>query len=66
MSWFTWILLIGTFVGVTWVWYQVYGNNDDVVSCCGCGQCAHTGECVMVKKRTKKGGVDLTNPSERV
>ena len=68
MTWLTRIVLIGLFAGVCWVWHQVYGKGgeDGVVSCCGCGQCAFSGECVMVKKTPKKSTVDLTNPSKRI
>jgi len=66
MAWLTWIPLVGGFAGAAWVWYQMFGKNSDVVSCCGCGQCAATGECVMVKKSAKKCGARLTNPDETI
>ena len=55
MTWLTWIILAIIFGGTTWVWYQVFGKGgqEGAVSCCGCGQCAVSGECVMVKKRAK-------------
>ena len=59
MTWLTWVVLIGTLVGIFWVWYQVYGRKNDIVSCCGCGQCAFSGECVMVKKKAVEKPKDL-------
>ena len=57
MTWLTWILLVLVFGGAAWVWYRINNDKSGAVSCCGCGQCARTGECVMVKgkKPVKKG-----------
>ena len=66
MSVFTWILLIGVFVGIGWVWYRINTDKSGAISCCGCGQCAVSGECVMVKKNTKKAASDLTNKSKQI
>lgn len=40
------VLVLG---GVAWVWYRVNNHKSGAASCCGCGQCVRTGECVMVK-----------------
>lgn len=50
------LALLVAFGGAGWVWYRVNNDKSGAVSCCGCGQCARTGECVMVKgkKRGKK------------
>ena len=58
MTWAAWALLGLALGGAGLVWYKVNNHKSGVVSCCGCGQCARTGECVMVKgrKRTKKEG----------
>lgn len=50
------LALLAAFAGAAWVWYRVNNHKSGAVSCCGCGQCARTGECVMVKgkKRVKK------------
>jgi len=61
MTVFTWILLIGILGGTAWVWYAINTDKSGAISCCGCGQCAISGECVMVKKKTKKTAPDLTN-----
>ena len=61
MTVFTWVLLIGVLVGIAWVWYAVNTDKSGAISCCGCGQCARSGECVMVKKTSKKVASDLTN-----
>ena len=61
MTLFTWILLIGILAGTAWVWYTINTDKSGAISCCGCGQCAISGECVMVKKKTKKAAPDLTN-----
>ena len=66
MTWLSGFVVLGALLGAAWVWYQVYGGKNDVVGCCGCGQCAFHGECVMVKKSTKKHRVDLTNPPKNV
>ena len=66
MTVFTWILLIGVFVGIGWVWYRINTDKSGAISCCGCGQCAVSGECVMVKKNTKKAAPDLTNKSKQI
>lgn len=49
MTWGTLVLLALVLGGVAWVWYRVNNHKSGAVSCCGCGQCARTGECVMVK-----------------
>ena len=70
MTWGTLVLLVLVLGGVAWVWYRVNNHKSGAawawykvnnhksgaVSCCGCGQCARTGECVMVKgkKAVKK------------
>lgn len=56
MNFFAIAVLLAALVGAGWVWYRVNNDKSGAVSCCGCGQCAHTGECVMVKgkKRVKK------------
>ena len=48
MTWLTWILLALVLGAATWVWYRINTDKSGTVSCCGCGQCARTGECVMV------------------
>lgn len=66
MTWLSGFVVLGALAGTAWVWYQVYGDKNDVVGCCGCGQCAVSGECVMVKKSAKKRGAGLTNPPKNV
>jgi len=52
----TWILLVGVLAVVAFIWAKVNDPKQGVVSCCGCGKCAHTGDCVMVcKKAAQKG-----------
>ncbi len=51
MMWVTWLLLGLALGGAAWAWYKVNSHKSGAVSCCGCGQCARTGECVMVKGR---------------
>ena len=59
MTWLTWILLALVLGAATWVWYRINTDKSGTVSCCGCGQGARTGECVMVKgKKTAKKGKD--------
>ena len=57
MTWVTWVLLALVLGGTAFAWYKVNNHKSGVVSCCGCGQCAATGECVMVKRKkaVKKG-----------
>ena len=55
MAWWTVGLLAAVLGGAFWAWYKVNTHESGAVSCCGCGQCARTGECVMVKKSGKKG-----------
>jgi len=43
------LVVLAVLGGAAWVWYRVNNHKSGVVSCCGCGQCARTGECVMVK-----------------
>ena len=66
MDWLTVILVAAVLGGVGWIWYQVFGDKNEVVSCCGCGECAHHGECIMVKKRAKKRRVGLTNAPKQI
>ena len=56
MTYVTWMLLIMALGASAWIWYRLNNHKSGVVSCCGCGQCARTGECVMVKgkKAVKK------------
>ena len=58
MTWVTWVLLALVLGGTAFAWYKVNNHKSGVVSCCGCGQCVRTGECVMVKgrKKAKKEG----------
>ncbi len=59
MTILTGIVLALVFGGVGLLWYLVYGRGGDVVSCCHCGQCISTGECVMTRKKSgRKPGVD--------
>lgn len=66
MTWLAWIVL----AGVVWVCCQVYSDENGDISCCGCGQCAISGECVMVKKKEKScrktKGAYLTNAGKRI
>ena len=57
MTVLTWILLALALGAAAWVWYRIQNDKSGAVSCCGCGQCAATGECVMVKRKkaVKKG-----------
>jgi len=59
----TWSLIVIALVlcGVAWVWYRINTDKSGAISCCGCGQCAVSGECTMVKKNSKKTAPDLTN-----
>ena len=66
MTWLSGIVVLCALAGAAWVWYQVFGDKNDVVTCCGCGECAASGECTMVKKSAKKRRVDLTNPPKNV
>ncbi|MCI6567742.1 hypothetical protein [Dysosmobacter sp. HCP28S3_G4] len=56
MTWTTWIILGLVLGGAGCLWYRVNNHKSGAVSCCGCGECARTGECVMVKgkKHVKK------------
>ena len=59
MTWLTWLLLALVLGGAAWVWYRINTDKSGTISCCGCGQCARTGECVMVKgKKSAKKGKD--------
>lgn len=49
MTWVTWVLLAVVLGAAAWAWYRVNTHKSGAVSCCGCGECARTGECVMVK-----------------
>ena len=49
MTWGTLVLLVLVLGGGAWVWYRVNNHKSGAASCCGCGQCVRTGECVMVK-----------------
>ena len=51
MTVLSWILLVGVLAVVAFIWAKVNDPKQGVVSCCGCGKCAHTGECVMVGKK---------------
>ncbi len=56
MAWYGWVALALIIGGTAWLWAKLYDPKNETVGCCGCGQCAHTGECVMTKKKaTKKG-----------
>ena len=65
MAWYTWLLLALVLGGATWVWYRINNDKSGTISCCGCGQCARTGECVMVKgkKSVKKEPEKGKDPS---
>ena len=59
MTWLTWLLLALVLGGAAWVWYRINTDKSGAVSCCGCGECARAGECVMVKgKKSSKKGKD--------
>ena len=59
MTWYTWLLLALVLGGATWIWYRINTDKSGTISCCGCGQCARTGECVMVNgKESVKEGKD--------
>ena len=47
-------LVVSVLAGVGVVWAKVNDPRNGVVSCCGCGKCARTGECVMVQKKVAK------------
>ena len=66
MTLFTWILLAMVLGGTAWGWYVINTHKSGAISCCGCGQCAATGECIMVKKSAKKVTPDLTNSSKKI
>ena len=68
MTWLNWLMLIGILAGTSWYCYHLFGNDsqDNGVPCCGCGQCAFSGECVLVKKRRKNSASSLTNPAEKI
>ena len=52
----SWVLLIGVLGGTGWVWWALNNPKHGVTGCCGCGKCAHTGECVMVRKKAAQKG----------
>ena len=56
----SWILLGGVLAVVAFIWAKVNDPKQGVVSCCGCGECAHTGECVMVGKKAAGKGDSLS------
>lgn len=53
MNLFGLIVLLAVFGGAGWIWYRVNHDESGAISCCGCGQCARTGECVMVRQRKR-------------
>ena len=66
MTIMSWILLIFVLGGTALVWYVLTQDKSGEPICCGCGQCAISGECVLVKKRTKIPEADLTNSLESI
>ena len=58
-----WILLVGVLGAVAFVWAKVNDPKNGVVGCCGCGKCAHTGECVMVRKKMMESAGKEQAPS---
>ena len=55
MTWFGWVALVLILGGTAWLWSKMYPKDGGATHCCGCGKCARTGECVMVKgKKTVK------------
>ena len=50
------ILVVAVLAGVAVVWAKVNDPRNGVSGCCGCGQCARTGECVMVRKKAVQKG----------
>ena len=53
MDWFSVVILVLVLGGAAWVWVMLNNPKHGVVGCCGCGMCAHTGECVLVKQQKK-------------
>lgn len=54
MVWYGWLAL-AVILGCTGLLCaKLHDPKDGTVGCCGCGQCAHTGECVMTKKKVAK------------
>lgn len=60
MTWFSWVVLALIIGGTGWLCAKLHDPKDGTVGCCGCGQCAHTGECVMTKKKAAKKGKSLS------
>lgn len=60
------ILVAAVLVGVGYGWYRINTDESGAVSCCGCGECARTGECTMVKNQRKKGASGLTNQPKKI
>ena len=61
MTIFSWILLVGILSGAALVVYILNTDKDNATYCCGCGQCAISGECVLTKKKVKNAPAHLTN-----
>ena len=49
MTWYGLLALLIALSGTVWLWTKLYGGKESATHCCGCGECARTGECVMVK-----------------
>ena len=51
------LILVGAVLaGVAVVWAKLNDPRSGVTGCCGYGQCARTGECVMVRKKAAGKG----------
>lgn len=50
------VSVVAVLLGVAVVWAKVNDPRNGVSGCCGCGQCARTGECVMVRKKAAGKG----------
>lgn len=66
MTIFTLIIVGIVLIGVGYIWYRINTDESGAVSCCGCGQCARTGECTMVKKTGKNSASGLTNQPKKI